>query len=174
MSLKRKVSDESIEDQLYLLEEQEFDLLSRNFSFNDARIITRLREEQLQLYCLLYPLGVTPRDPTLYQLRLHSRNYLDNPSIRLNYLNQIIHYNKPKQSTFTFNATTQNETNNSNTQTQQEISREQLRELRLRHLSKSPFGKKMIHYYTKYKHKSRRESLIKLHKFFTKTIKNNE
>jgi glycerophosphoryl diester phosphodiesterase len=92
----------------------------------------------------------------------------------MNYLNQIVNYHKPKRSTFTFNNNSNTNTNDTNTNTTQTLTREQLRELRLRHFNKSSFGKRIVNYYTKYKHKTRREALIKLRKFFTKTIKTHE
>lgn len=171
MSLKRKLSDESIEDQLSSLEDQELGLLTNNVALNDPRII-QIHTKQLELCQLLYQPDTTPRDTTLYQLRLHSRNYLNDPRIRMYYLNQIVHYHKPKRSTFTFNNNSNTNTNDTNTT--QTLTREQLRELRLRNLNKSSFGKRIVNYYTKYKHKTRREALIKLRKFFTKTIKTHE
>jgi hypothetical protein len=169
MSLKRKVSDESsIEDELYLLEEEELNLLYGGVSLNNPRII-QIHKKQLDLCYLLYNSeGVSQKDTTLYQLRLHARNYIHERNIRINYLNQIVHYHKPKQSTFSFNINTTTQTQTS------ELTREQLRELRLRRFNQSTFGKKMVNFYTKYKHKTRHEALIKLRKFFTKTIKNNE
>lgn len=179
MSLKRKISDGSIEDQLSSFEEHELGLLTSGVQINDPKII-HLHKKQLELYQTLYQPNQTPSDPTLYQLRLHSRNYLHDSTVRLNYLNQIVNYHKPKRSTFTFNnssTTTTNNSNNTNNESNESttmLTREQLRDLRLRHFNKSTFGKKLIHYYTKYKHKTRHEALIKLRKFFTKTIKTHE
>lgn len=166
MSLKRKLSDGSIEDQLSSLEDQEVNLLTSGVQINDPKII-HLHKKQLELYQTLYQPNQTPSDPTLYQLRLHSRNYLNDSAVRINYLNQIVSYHKPKRSTFTFtNSSTTNNANNNNESTT--LTREQLRELRLRHFGGSSFGKKIINYYTKHKNKTRQEALIKLHKFFSK------
>lgn len=165
MSLKRKLSDDvSPEDEVSLLEDQELGLLQNHVALNDRRIL-QIRERQMELYRQIYPPGMTPRDTILYQLRLHAVNFTESPSVRMNFLTQIVNHRKPKQSTFTF--TSSSETNN-NTNTQ--LTREQLRELRLRHLNKSSFGKILIHYYTKHKSKTRREALIKLRKFFSKYI----
>ncbi len=171
MSLKRKLSDGSIEDQLSSFEQQELDLITSGVQINDPKII-HLHKKQLELYQIMYQPNQIPRDPTLYQLRLHSRNYLHDPVVRINYLNQIVSYHKPKRSTFTFtNSSTTNNANNSNNNNESTtLTREQLRELRLRHFGGSSFGKKIINYYTKHKNKTRQEALIKLHKFFSKYI----
>lgn len=171
MSLKRKLSDDvSPEDEVSLLEDQELGLLQNGVATNDRRIL-QIRERQMELYRQMYPPGMTPRDTILYQLRLHSVNFSESPSVRMNYLERIVNHRKLKQSTFTFTSSEANTNANTNTNTQ--LTREQLRELRLRRFDNdhyNAFGKKLIHYYTKHKNKTRREALIKLRKFFSKYI----
>lgn len=171
MSLKRKLSDDvSPEDEVSLLEDQELGLLQNGVAPNDRRIL-QIRERQMELYRQIYPPGMTPRDTILYQLRLHAVNFTESPSVRMNYLTQIVNHRKPKQSTFTFTSSseTNNNTNTTRPLTDEQI-REQIRLLRLSRLNKNSFGKKLLHYYTKHKNKTRREALIKLRKFFSKYI----
>ena len=177
MSSKRKISaDDSPENEVSLLEDQELGLLQNNVSLNDPRI-KQLHARQLELYRSIY--STQNDDSILYDLRLHSRNSLNNPDLRMYYLNQIVNHRRRKRSTFTFSSSSENSNTNTNTNTNTtptQLTREQLRELRLRRFDNdndndndmSAFGKKLIHYYTKHKNKTRREALIKLRKFMSK------